>query len=147
MDITGGANWEASQNKAEANPKWTPTDAGNVSGIVYFKESRSPRYCRVGGKAWHDNYSSGTQHTFTITLNNSFVNQYDQAVNNLASGFILVAVKGGDYSNNELTNDDKNWNDNSFKTDGNGSTTLKVVASTEPQSTFTNNQLVLKVKI
>ena len=147
LKITGGVNWEASQNKAEASPKWTPTDEGNVSGIVYFKESRSPRYCRVGGKAWHENYSSGTQHTFTVTLNNSFVNQYDQTVSNLASGFILVAVKGGDYSNNELTDNNNNWNNNFFKTDGNGSSTLKVVASTEPQSTFTNNQLVLELTV
>ena len=147
LNITGGKNWEASEYKAEASPKWYSTDEGLVHGIVYFKESRSPRYCRVGGKAWATTFSAGATHTFTVTLNNSFVNQYDQTVNNLASGFTLVAVKGGVYSNNELTDDGNNWSDNSFKTDGNGSSSLKVVASTGPESTFTNNQLVLELAV
>ena len=51
------------------------------------------------------------------------------------------------YSGNDLeTYNDNNWNGNDFK-NGDGTSTLKVVATTGAQSAFKNNQLVLELEV
>lgn len=147
LKITGGVNWNGYPGpRTEEGTSWNPSNDGEESGLIQFHDN-TPKNCRVGGKGWATAYT-GTPQTFTVTLNNYFLQRYnDNPETNLASNFVLVAVKGGVYSGNDLeTYNDNNWNGNDFK-NGDGTSTLKVVATTGAQSTFTNNQLVLELEV
>ena len=147
LKITGGTNWNGYPGpRTEEGTSWSPSNDGEESGLIQFHDN-TPKNCRVGGKGWATAYT-GTPQTFTVTLNNYFLQRYnDNPETNLASNFVLVAVKGGVYSGNDLeTYNDNNWNGNDFK-NGDGTSTLKVVATTGAQSTFTNNQLVLELEV
>lgn len=147
LKITGGTNWNGYPGpRTEEGTPWSPSNDGEESGLIQFHDN-TPKNCRVGGKGWATAYT-GTPQTFTVTLNNYFLQRYnDNPETNLASNFVLVAVKGGEYNGNDLTNNDTyNWNGNDFK-NGDGTSTLKVVATTGAQSTFKNNQLVLELEV
>lgn len=147
LNITGGMNWNGYPGpRTEEGTSWSPSNDGATSGIIQFHDN-TPKNCRVGGKGWATAYT-GTPQTFTVTLNNYFLQRHnDNPETNLASNFVLVAVKGGVYNGNDLeTYNDNNWNGNNFK-NGDGTSTLKVVATTGAQSTFTNNQLILELEV
>ena len=147
LNITGGENWSGYPGpRSEEGTSWSPSSDGATSGIIRF-QNNNPKFCRVGGKGWATAYS-GAKQTFTVTLNNYFLQTYNNnPETNLASNFVLVAVKGGVYNDNDLvTHNDNNWNGNDFK-NGDGESTLKVVATTGVRSTFVDNQLVLELEV
>ena len=152
LPIKGGKDWSAWSEGYEKGTGWSsgsPAATDQFSGTVKITNG-NPKFARLGGKGWSSSYDGQTQ-TFTMVLNNSIKNQWNQGVN-AYTNFVLVAIKGGTYKSSGDTNDlddsNNNWDGNNQFKDGNGSNETKIVANSGVLTpTFVNNEATIQLEV